>query len=43
MKAVKRARGAGAAGDDWAQVASYAPMETSNYVERIMALMGESG
>lgn len=43
LKAVERARGAGAAGDDWAQVSGYAPDETRNYVNRITALMAEGG
>ena len=42
-RAVERARGAGEDGDDWNRVARYAPLETRNYVEKIRALMGDSG
>ena len=42
-RSVERARGAGAAGGAWEQVAPYAPVETRNYVMRIKELMGESG
>lgn len=42
-RAVERARGAGEDGGDWDRVARYVPGETSDYVTKIQALMGDSG